>query len=336
MSVYAPTLDFFWEAVLAAGVEPEPLFREVGIAPEARFDANQRVPWAAHHRLIALAVEATGDVAFAVRAASHMHPSHLGLLGYTWLSSTTLRMAMLKAQRYLRLVTTQAALELEETPEIFTVRHRFLVEEPKHAAQSYGILAMHVQMNRMLLGSRFSPLVARFVDPMPPDLEPFEKHFRCPMEFGQPFLEYVIPASELDRPLARAHPELAQSTEEMIVRHLEDIEANDVVGRTRAALFELMPMGRVEAEDVARRLNMSVRTLRRRLDDEDVSFREVVKELRQEIATRMIRDPSLSLTEICYNLGFAEPSSLTRFFRNWTGMSPTQARERVLSGGAIG
>ena len=122
----------------------------------------------------------------------------------------------------------------------------------------------------------------------------------------------------------------------MIVRHLEDIESNDVVGRTRAALFELMPMGRVEAEDVAKRLNMSVRTLRRRLDDEDVSFREVVKELRQEIATRMIRDPSLSLTEICYNLGFAEPSSLTRFFRNWTGLSPTQARERVLAGGAIG
>jgi AraC-like DNA-binding protein len=311
------------------------LFEQVGIEPEARFDANRRVPWADHHQLIQLAVEATGDVAFAVRAAAHMHPSHLGLLGYTWLASSTLRMAMLKGQRYLRLVTSQAVLELEETPDIFTVRHRFLITEPKHPAQSYGVLAMHVQMNRMLLGPRFTPLEARFADPAPPDLEPFEKHFRCKMVFGHPHLEYVIPASELDRPLARAHPELSQSTEEMIVRHLEDIEASDVVGRTRAALFELMPLGRVEAEDVARRLNMSVRTLRRRLDDEDVSFRALVKELRQEIATRMIRDPSLSLTEICYNLGFAEPSSLTRFFRNWTGMSPTQAREHVLAGESL-
>jgi AraC-like DNA-binding protein len=57
-----------------------------------------------------------------------------------------------------------------------------------------------------------------------------------------------------------------------------------------------------------------------------MTFRGLLKELRQELATQYIEDDSLTLTEITFLLGFSEMSSFSRAFKNWNGVSPSEAR----------
>ncbi|MCF3948833.1 helix-turn-helix domain-containing protein [Acidiphilium sp. AL] len=71
---------------------------------------------------------------------------------------------------------------------------------------------------------------------------------------------------------------------------------------------------------------MSARTLQRRLGEEGLSFRGLVKEQRADAATRMLRERRRSLKSIAHSLGYAELSAFSRAHRAWTGQPPRAAR----------
>jgi YesN/AraC family two-component response regulator len=78
---------------------------------------------------------------------------------------------------------------------------------------------------------------------------------------------------------------------------------------------------------MAARLHMSARTLHRRLDEEGTAFRQVVDEVRRELAERHLRERVLPIGEIGFLLGFSESSAFHRAFKRWTGWRPLAYRQ---------
>ena len=70
----------------------------------------------------------------------------------------------------------------------------------------------------------------------------------------------------------------------------------------------------------------SPRTLRRRLKDEELTFKGLVADIRRDLGEKYVQDRSLSLTEISFLLGFSDMSSFSRAYKGWTGHSPSAAR----------
>jgi len=85
--------------------------------------------------------------------------------------------------------------------------------------------------------------------------------------------------------------------------------------------------GKPTLSRIASEMNMTARTLQRRLADEGTSLQNEVEEIRRAMATAMLRDPANSTDEVAYLLGYAEPSTLFRSFRRWTGMTPQEYRK---------
>ena len=83
---------------------------------------------------------------------------------------------------------------------------------------------------------------------------------------------------------------------------------------------------------MARALNMSKRTLHRKLRENDETFRSLLVQVRMDLAERYIRTPDYSITEIAFLLGFTDTSAFSRAFRKWFDRSPTQAREQYRAG----
>jgi len=75
-------------------------------------------------------------------------------------------------------------------------------------------------------------------------------------------------------------------------------------------------------EDVAQDLNMSARTLRRKLGEENSSFRQVLDELRRDIAIRYLRETDLTVEDISESLGFSDAANFRQPFRRWTKAAP--------------
>jgi AraC-like DNA-binding protein len=73
---------------------------------------------------------------------------------------------------------------------------------------------------------------------------------------------------------------------------------------------------------------MSPRTLTRRLAETGLSFSGVVRELRLALSHRYLADRELPISQVAWLLGYSEISGFTHAFRRWTGMTPSQARDR--------
>lgn len=81
------------------------------------------------------------------------------------------------------------------------------------------------------------------------------------------------------------------------------------------------------AADIAQ---MSVRTLQRRLKEEDITYSQLVSRVRYEIALRLLQDSSLKMIDIAAELGYEDPAHFTRAFKQWTGISPRTFRYQLI------
>ncbi len=140
--------------------------------------------------------------------------------------------------------------------------------------------------------------------------------------FAQAENRFVFPRYLLDRPLAGAHPQAAHLCEEQCQRLLaKRSQHGGLAGRIRAVLLE-RPGRLPDMEQVAAGLNMSSRTLRRRLDEEGSNFRLLLDEVRQALAEELLATGGLTLEEIAERLGYGEVSNFIHAFKRWKGVAP--------------
>jgi AraC-like DNA-binding protein len=78
--------------------------------------------------------------------------------------------------------------------------------------------------------------------------------------------------------------------------------------------------------EVAHRLGASRRTLARRLASEGITFVDVLKDMRLDLAMQYLREPVLPISEIAWLLGYREVSAFSHAFKRWTGKTPRQVR----------
>ena len=96
-----------------------------------------------------------------------------------------------------------------------------------------------------------------------------------------------------------------------------------------------MPDGYPAIERVAEHIGSSVRTLQRRLSEAGVTHTALVEHARRDMALRKLKTTRLPIGQVAKELGFRDPSSLSRAFQRWTGMSPRTYR-RMLRQTALG
>jgi len=102
---------------------------------------------------------------------------------------------------------------------------------------------------------------------------------------------------------------------------------DSIAMRVRATIIERLPDGTPSQGNIAEILHVSMRSLQRRLNNENTNFKELLEGTRHELALQYIQEQHRTIGEITYLLGFSEPSNFSRAFRRWTGMSPAEYRE---------
>jgi AraC-like DNA-binding protein len=104
---------------------------------------------------------------------------------------------------------------------------------------------------------------------------------------------------------------------------------SSMVDTARKMITRSLAGGRPEIRAVARTLNISVRTLQRRLAERGWTYKRLLDEVRFAEARRAIAKPEDLLKVLAIDLGFEEQASFTRAFRRWTGLSPSEYRRQL-------
>jgi AraC-like DNA-binding protein len=153
------------------------------------------------------------------------------------------------------------------------------------------------------------------------------KSSRFKLRFDRPRTMLTWPAGATDLPLSYGNDYLHQ----YYLSRCEDAgqgPRNDLAARI-TRMITLQPSAHGAIDAVARRLNMSVRTLQRRLGEDGLSFRLVLTRAQSEIARTHLKDSSMSIAQIAAHLGYADRASFDLAFSHWTGTSPRKFRDTV-------
>lgn len=319
-----------WEELHQRGIEADVLFRQAGLDPAHLRDPNARFPVEGLRRMWATARELTDDPALGVAVGMRWNPTTFHALGYAWLASSTLAEGFHRLARYGRLISDQYQGELTLSGMEYRYRGtpRLQAVDPDPTAVEAITVAI-VKMCRLLAGEGFSPL--EIVLPIAPGASVLhlETNLRSPLKFGDRALELVLSRADMQRPLRSANPELSRLNEQIVVKHLSRLEKDSVGLQVQSLIAEALPSGRVTEDDIAQTLNLSNRTLQRRLAEEGRSFGDILQNTRRELADSYLRDSQLSINEIAYLLGFSEQANFTRACKRWFGQAPSEYRRQL-------
>ena len=315
------------KALEADGQDSEALFRRAGLDPAKLKDADARYPVEGMCRLWRLATQVTGDPYFGLEAAGFWHPTTMNALGYSWMASDSLRDALTRMARYGRLVTTVAEMKLEEFDDHFSFEIHPRIGRPDVPNEAIdAALATFVYMCRVSYGDDFHPLRVATQRPEFDDPTRYLEYFHAPVEFSAPVNILCFSKESLEAHLRTANPRLARINDRVVTQYLAQFDKGSMTMRVRAKLIDLLSAGNVTQQEVADSLHMSLRTLQRKLSEENTSYKELLDETRRELANQYLRQATLSVSEVTYLLGFSEPSNFSRAFKRWTGRTPSEFR----------
>ncbi|AYZ63696.1 AraC family transcriptional regulator [Burkholderia multivorans] len=258
------------------------------------------------------------------------HFSAYGVWGYGLIASATARDALELAMRFLPLTYAYTVITYREdddgcvlnfgAPELAGELSRFLVERDMTAAvvllqemggADFTLSRFTLQAERPAAARGAAPAVAV---PRIAGVEP---------TFGARSNSLAFARTYLDRPLPQANPITVSMCEQMCTRLLEARRAHvGTAAMIRDYLGSTPGTPPFSLEDMARLMNTSARTLKRRLQDEGTTFRALLAESRGAMAETLLGDERLTLSEVAERLGFSDLSSFSQAFKRWYGVAP--------------
>ena len=140
----------------------------------------------------------------------------------------------------------------------------------------------------------------------------------------------VFARTDAEHPFATASPLLWEHYEPLIKEKLKGINKSQRYSlKAKRALYKLVPSGRSSISDLSNYLNVTPRTLQRRLKEEGISFGKLLHTVRSEMTLHYLKSTNLALYEIAFLLGFKDQNSFFRAFHQWTGTTPEAARKTL-------
>jgi AraC-like DNA-binding protein len=313
-------------SVFARGINAAPILRSVGIAEDLRTNTVASVRGQQMIRLLGAVKEVLGDEFFGL-TAHRSKPDTLALMVEMALHCDTLIAAIEQMLRADRLLTDDRTitLTLEQDDVVLRFAQTHPEYDPDHFLADHWLLHWH-RMLSWLTGyliplKRVDLVVAEMPTP-----ERLSYYICGDWNPGQPVPALVFSRKYASLPIVRTRSEWLQ--------HLAHGAQGTPVWpeggmrwstRVRALLSNALAQRHqcLEFDAVAAALSLTTQTLRRYLRDEGTGFQTLRDEARRDAAIEKLHVQHLNVNDVALQLGFAEPRSFSRAFKQWTGVSPS-------------
>lgn len=315
------------EAAMAA--ELPRLLDAYGVSAEAIGHARARIPVSLAHELLDLEEVVLRDPALGLHAAAlYRHGDH-ELLDYVIESAPTLGECLQSGATYAALLNTTLRVTLVPQGDWTELRFESLPGRPRRRAVIEYSLATTVFAGHQFHGAKVSPPRIRLSQAKPPNAAQYGDLLGSEVEFGAPYDALVIPTMVLARPLPTGDSTLHAILCDVARERMQGLRGGrSVAGRVAECIENSMAQA-TSLKTIARKLGVSPATLRRRLEEEATTFKDLVEGVRREVSGRLLATSSLSVEEISERLGFAQSPAFHRAFRRWYGKTPVEYRRSL-------
>jgi AraC-like DNA-binding protein len=315
----------------ARSVDPCTLYEPQRVAQLDSAKGHTEIPLTEWIGMFDIAIAALNEPDLPLKAGAGLRMRHLGVLGHVLMNCATLAEISDQLARYIRLLGQigQPVLTVEGSRAHLLWSWPYAT--PPVPAVAQFMLGARAMFMRWLSNQPQLRYDGYFHFPRPADVSSYEQIFGGELHFDQPASKMVFSADYMRLPVVSADEDMRQQAEAQAQLVLRELSSEpEFLRELKTVLSRNLSKGQVSLNEAAETLRLSTRTLQRRLGEHERSFQAVLDEVRRARAEMFLRDPSISLTQIAFLLGYTEQSTFHNAFKRWSGVSPGTYRRDYL------
>jgi AraC-like DNA-binding protein len=329
LSFLRPSVEY----VRSQGKPVISLLKILGVDEAGLADPDARVPDSVSEPLMDEAQRLCNDPNIGLHIGLEMQASHLGVLGLLMLTCESARDAFDLVMRYQTLVGDGGFVRVEEQLDQFVIIYAEHPQRPepypRHTVEC--CLVGWCQIALSLGGAQAKLSKVTLVCDPPDDISEQQKAFGCPLEYNATQNTIRFPLINVDTGFLAGNEGLKAVLETQAKQRLSVLssiqkDSDPIVEKSKQFVAESIAYGVPGLDDLAGQFAVSSRTLQRQLDAAGKTYKQLVDEVRTDLATAYMADEDLSLLDVALMLGFSEQSSFQRAFKRWFDKTPGQYR----------
>ncbi|WP_363350197.1 AraC family transcriptional regulator [Methylocystis echinoides] len=305
-----------------AGVDEREILASVNLDGDLFECPDAFISYSAGALLMEAAAQATGFDDIGLRIGMRQAEETLGLAGFVASNAGTVREALEILQSSLRLTDGGTTLYLRKKSK-FAYWYIFVPEGPASFRIAELCMAVSFNIFSRLCGSGWKPLQVDLPRPHALARGGRTAFFQAPVRFGAEHACLIFESKFLDQPVVHRNRDLYDILSPLLksAKQREESFVADVL----QVLHGQMLAGEMTLAGTAAALQMSSRTLVRRLSLENQSYGGLVRRVRLQEAQRLLKGGK-TVAEAALMLGYADSTAFIRAFRRWTGTPPARWR----------
>lgn len=281
-----------------------------------------------------MGLEACDD--FGLEVGRSVTPGSYPVLGITLLSCQSLRQVLEQVVRYESLNHDLGSSHLDIRPNESAY---CWAPNPLYFPDATDVVSFNVVVSVFAGIRTFAPWLINqnfpikkicFMAPEPKNAELYRAFFGTAVAYNQPSNAVIVDSSVLSWPVLNGD----EASFDVLTSHADKLlnareTKQDLIWQLKKTLPDALRKQAYRVEEVAGTLNMSARTLQRKLKERDCSYKQLLDDVRKQLAEFYLTEASVSMSEIAFMVGYQEQSSFNHAFKVWNGLSPTAYREQM-------
>jgi len=323
-------LQLLVDVVRDAGCDEARLLDGLDVDSGRLLRPDYRVSLEVCHRALSRAMKVMSHLGLGYRYGRALRVTLHGSLGMLALSSMTAGDALQATVRYVALRAPFLGISFRQEEQVGIVELLILrdVGSMRHFFEEALMLSI-AYANQQVFHAPADQLELWMTGEAPAYFNQLDFELPTNVRYGMPACQLRIPVAFLT-----ARPMLADPNAEALARQLCEQEFQVLFAQEHTLQSRIIqqlkqsPEQLPTLEEMASRFFMSSRTLKRRLQEESLNYRDLIEQELKQRAVERMKNPALSVSEIAFQLGYHDVSNFSRAFRRWTGKTPSEYRRR--------
>ena len=323
----------FYRTLVDWGIREDVIQEATGLREEELLHYDTRVPFERYLELGRVAPALTNRPDIGLVLGRRACFSNMGIVFLMASNCPTVRQSLLHVTQYPELGNDAVLEGFEERGKTAEWSEQYL-----HSAHISRTLIEFEALQKLrilesVIGREFRPIRFRFQCPPPPYLDEYHRVFQAPLLFDQERSAMVFGREHLNCPNPNPQPYLKEVLVERADRLTKKLHDKSTFReKVKATILAHLHTGMLHMETTAKILNVSSRTVYRKLKEENISYKALLDDIQKDLARDYLKEGSMSINDISLLVGFSEASAFHRAFKRWYGMSPGRYRHRQEKG----
>lgn len=325
-------VNIFVQFVADKGILARDILANTGIDPLA-ISHSPYVNSRQLNQLLSNASDQLNDLNWGLEFGKRLHVGAHGLLGHVSTSAANSLQSLQTYQKFLQIRNQLVSIDYELTQNSVIIIFEVNTETSFQTRPIIdGCVSGLITVMKTKLALKLSDINIQLSYTKPKDITPLNATLGNNITFNNARNSIEIPLAVLMQHNASANSgvfQLVQQQSEAALSHIK--QQHDLPNTINRYLSE-NPEMLMSQESMAKKLNMTSRTLRRRLQHAGFNYQEIQNSVKKNVAIRYLQNTTWSVQEISERLGYSEEVNFSRAFKRWVGMTPSLFRKQSVSG----